>query len=560
MRQLYIILSFAGIILLLSCHTPQKKWQPINPEVDSINVVLDRIYSDSYQGNTQSLIKRLSEISDSLPDNKDLKAIILYWRVAFEQGIYPDSIKIWKNKIREFVDSATYPYLIARMDLINKAPIDKSNFLTRHKRLIEIIDYFEHIGDKRMQMVANRYLSSFYATIGDMEKYKECAEHINNLCQQLGNDTLIAKSTLNLALAEIHVGDSAKAREILTSLLESPLVNEDSVFRSRIYVNLGELTSDPEYFQKAIDFNRTFREVPDYYYTLKFSMMKKYESRGEYAKSDSLFTILYPIVMIDGDANAKIISHQILLRQAIEKGDYRRVAEEQDSISRFKEETMSSTQFEKLTSNSYKMELAKQEEKVEKERSMALLLIIGITAGSIILVSGLLFFLRKQRIKMKRKEKEDSVRLSEIEQQLDKEKSSALAMTLSIEERDKLIRNISRITESVNEEGGIDANNMKQLLNSLKTSQMSINEWDDFHTAYAKVHPLFLKRLKESYPDITEGDSRLALYIAAGLSSKEIARIMQIQPDSIKKNRQRLRQRMHISSNDELESILRNLL
>ncbi|MDE7343980.1 MAG: hypothetical protein K2N19_08205, partial [Muribaculaceae bacterium] len=60
-------------------------------------------------------------------------------------------------------------------------------------------------------------------------------------------------------------------------------------------------------------------------------------------------------------------------------------------------------------------------------------------------------------------------------------------------------------------------------------------------------------------PEVTEGDIRLAIYIRAGLTTKQISRMLLLQPDSVKKNRQRLRRHLHLDSAVSLEDFLRSI-
>ena len=73
------------------------------------------------------------------------------------------------------------------------------------------------------------------------------------------------------------------------------------------------------------------------------------------------------------------------------------------------------------------------------------------------------------------------------------------------------------------------------------------------------MHPSFAGKLKSAWPSRSEGDIRLATYIRIGLPSKQIARMLHLQPDSVRKNRQRLRHRMGLAPDESLEDRLRNL-
>ncbi|MEQ9298510.1 MAG: LuxR C-terminal-related transcriptional regulator [Cyclobacteriaceae bacterium] len=53
--------------------------------------------------------------------------------------------------------------------------------------------------------------------------------------------------------------------------------------------------------------------------------------------------------------------------------------------------------------------------------------------------------------------------------------------------------------------------------------------------------------LKEAYPQLTPHDLRLCTYLKANLCTKEIARILNITPDSVKKAKHRLRKKLGVS-------------
>ncbi len=56
----------------------------------------------------------------------------------------------------------------------------------------------------------------------------------------------------------------------------------------------------------------------------------------------------------------------------------------------------------------------------------------------------------------------------------------------------------------------------------------------------------FQYHLKKSYPQLTAHDLRLCTYIKANLSTKEIACILNITPDSVKKAKHRLRRKLKL--------------
>ena len=56
----------------------------------------------------------------------------------------------------------------------------------------------------------------------------------------------------------------------------------------------------------------------------------------------------------------------------------------------------------------------------------------------------------------------------------------------------------------------------------------------------------FRERLKREHPGLTAYDLRLCTYLKANLTTKEIATLLNITPDSVKKAKHRLRKKMSL--------------
>lgn len=63
----------------------------------------------------------------------------------------------------------------------------------------------------------------------------------------------------------------------------------------------------------------------------------------------------------------------------------------------------------------------------------------------------------------------------------------------------------------------------------------------------------FQEDLKVMYPELTSYDIRLCTYLKAHLSTKEIATLLNITPDSVKKAKHRLRKKLLIRSDTSFE-------
>lgn len=69
----------------------------------------------------------------------------------------------------------------------------------------------------------------------------------------------------------------------------------------------------------------------------------------------------------------------------------------------------------------------------------------------------------------------------------------------------------------------------------------------------------FNAKVQQQYPNITSNDLRLMALMKMNLSSKEIANILNISGDGVKKARHRLRKKIGLEPTDSLEAIIISL-
>ena len=77
--------------------------------------------------------------------------------------------------------------------------------------------------------------------------------------------------------------------------------------------------------------------------------------------------------------------------------------------------------------------------------------------------------------------------------------------------------------------------------------------WEEFKFHFEKVHQGFFVRLKGKFPGLTSKDQRLCAYLHLGLSTKELAGLINITPESAEIGRIRLRKKLGLTRTEELE-------
>ena len=93
---------------------------------------------------------------------------------------------------------------------------------------------------------------------------------------------------------------------------------------------------------------------------------------------------------------------------------------------------------------------------------------------------------------------------------------------------------------------------LKKLIKSLSEADNMDQEWDNFAKHFDKVHSDFLSILKEKHPGLSSNDLKLCAYLRMNLSTKEIARLMNISVRGVDISRYRLRKKLLLNTEESL--------
>lgn len=557
-KHLIIIIAIVWAIGLIGCdRRPSAEWPATEQQFDFLNARLDSIYkSGTLDEGSIADVEAMEKMARSSGDKRQ-KAMALYWKSMVLDSQWPDSAEVWLSKALEATDSTAWPYMHARISLAHS--IYNRDHIARYSAIKSALDYFTLAHDDYMCFIATRNLGTFYLSISELEGYQRCNAEVERICKQLGNDTLATKSRMNHAVYYIQQGDSLKAAEILRELINSPLIRNDSVFLGRLYVNIGLLTKDAESLHRAIEVSPLFRGTPSYRATIEFAMARIYNEIGEAEKCDSMLSFIAPLTIKDGDIPAKKDLYTILASRSSQKGDsaqaYRHLLTAQtylDSIDVADKRVA-------VADYSRRDDIKRLEREHARESSLVRIKWLAMLSAVLLVMLAVAFFYRDRQRKMKEAKLKAEAEMAVLNLALEKEKRGLAAMSVAMTERDNVIDEVSDLLDGLHQKGKLASEDMHQVTQTIRMSQSFQQEYAEFKRSIEMVTPGFTKRFVEEYPGVSDGDVKIALLISIGLSSKQIAQVLHIQPDSIKKNRQRLRQRMGLTPEQSLEAILRRM-
>jgi DNA-binding CsgD family transcriptional regulator len=172
----------------------------------------------------------------------------------------------------------------------------------------------------------------------------------------------------------------------------------------------------------------------------------------------------------------------------------------------------------------------------------------------LLMVISILIYNRKRL-----KDKKDQELLSSEKLRLDEELNNAtLALhgyTENLMQKNLLIEEFKTEVEKLQLKF-TNEGDARELDNMMKAHIMTDENWGEFKKLFTRVHPAFFYSLRNKYPHLTGTDTRLMALIKLKLNNREMAGMLGITTDGIKKAKQRLRKKIELQAGTEIEDIV----
>lgn len=171
-----------------------------------------------------------------------------------------------------------------------------------------------------------------------------------------------------------------------------------------------------------------------------------------------------------------------------------------------------------------------------------------------IILLGIVGFLviTRQRLKAKLQVERMGQEKQRMEQEMASAREQLKMFTANIVEKTSLIEKLEEQIKG----SGVSAG-QQLLINEI--SQQTIlteDDWIKFKLLFEKIYPSFFQQLKQKTADITVAEQRMACLTRLQLTSKQMAAMLGISVDSVHKTRQRLRQRLQLGSDANLDDYI----
>ncbi|WP_298345640.1 hypothetical protein [uncultured Algibacter sp.] len=181
----------------------------------------------------------------------------------------------------------------------------------------------------------------------------------------------------------------------------------------------------------------------------------------------------------------------------------------------------------------------------------------GIGMFSFIAIAGLVFFSFKQRIKKNKIEQEKQEAI--YKQEIAFKKKELASQTLHLVQKNTFIQELKENLEKIKKSPELFKVEFRRIVMLLKKESAEDKDWEVFKSYFSEVHNNFDNKLKDIYTDISEKEIRLASFLRMNLSTKEIASMLNVLPDSVLKSKYRLKKKLNLDKETDLTQFLNTL-
>ena len=414
----------------------------------------------------------------------------------------------------------------------------------------EAASIYDSVGDDYRKAFLYLNLIPIYIQLNDSTSIRDCYSEAYSIFKKIHDTVNISKLMINMSTYYKQIDNIDSAIQLLTLVIENAKSLNHKGLHSVALHNMGSLyfynLNNPEKGRQLINSSlKINRETSDLYrQTENINLLADIEIKnGNYKLGYEYYReyIRLKDSIIGGDVKKAIITND--LQNKIEKREY-------------------------------KSKLLQQ--KLDLRNKQNLILYISIFSILLFVVMLGLFIrasyrslkktntiseLENQRLE---EQLELDRKVSEIEKlrldsELDAKKKEMISHSLKLISKNDLLNNISKLADKYFNDNDLNSLFYNDLTKIIDENLNVDKEWGQFKELFEQVHHDFFNHLKQKQPTLTEHELRFCAYVKIGLNTKEIARLLNILPETVRKFKSRLKKKFSLDKDTYMEDFLRSV-
>jgi tetratricopeptide (TPR) repeat protein len=591
-RYLSISILFFVVLFFCFCTHPKKKSVEYLNKKHQLSFLIDSLDNEDIYRIPKEVLSRLPKaisLANELQDSVSLCQIMIIKAGCFCQLEQLDSTFIIAQQALQIAKSIANDTLLAKANnLIGHFFVNANDYVNATKFYTEAFLLMEKSGNNIGKAVILNGLGNIYGCIGDLKKSIECYTKALSVFDSVHDEVKTAIICLNLVEAYSAVNDNLNARKCYKksfSILEkygdtlqmTKLLSNQSLF----YINIGRIDSAILTLHTVMDYSTTINNKQIYCITLYNLGLLYYAHKNDIKQAmyfiEKCLRINQGILDLEIEMNAyhalseiessignykktnDFFKKYIALRDSIKGGDVKKEIIAIELQNNFQKQEYKTALLQK------KLELKGKQNTILFISLFAFLFFVGMiilvisTAYNSLKKSNTIKELENQRLE---KQMEIDRKINEIEKlkvdaELDAKNKELVSYSLKLITKNDLLNDISKLADKYYNDNDLNRPFYNDLTKIIEDNLNMDKEWNQFKVLFEKVHHGFFNRLKQGYPELTEHELRFCAYIKINLGTKEIARMLNISPDTVRKSKYRLKKKLTLDEDTYIEDFLR---
>ncbi len=194
---------------------------------------------------------------------------------------------------------------------------------------------------------------------------------------------------------------------------------------------------------------------------------------------------------------------------------------------------------------------------LEKQKKLITLSAVVLLLSILLISTIIILILNNRRLKHKNERILSEAKRHASEMKAERASRELEELKISLREKSLFIGELQKEVDKLsNQEEKVQLNEKIEFLR--KTKILTDDDWGKYYKIFNELHPGFASKIN-NYKTLSEGDKRQLIFLKLGFNHKEIAHLMGISQEGVKRARQRLSKKIGLDNAGELNDYIVNI-
>ena len=519
-----------------------------------------------YYGKSMDINKSINNIRGILNCNVQIALVHMYqnnFDLTYEH--LNRNIELYENR-DSLIQNDDFKFIGSTYHTLTNVYTRQAMFNLALKSELKALRLYKLVGDEQYPATALNSLGDVENKLGNHQKALEYLLEANDIFVKHGNAAFELYTIINIGNAYYGLKDYQNALAYNKKGVELAKKNEQKGWEAVLWSNAGNAYENMNKIEKAIESQKKsialYKELGNHIGTLypNVNIGNLYRKTGDFEKSKYYLDLVLKEAEPNNLIREASLAYDFRSRLFKDMNRYDLALEDFKMFAKLKDSMFNKTksqQIEELrtiheTEQKEQQIALQQKEITVLEQQAEISTLQKILLAGLLIISFFAFYGVRQKLKRNKLEKE------KVYAELAFKKKELTTHALHLAKKNEVLEGLKQKAQELKTQDG-STNGYQQLIRTINFDLQDDNNWENFSRYFEEVHKDFNSTVKSKYPEVTSNELRLMALLKMNLSSKEIASILNISPEGIKKARYRLRKKLNIQTEDSLKDLVFSL-